>query len=253
MKHLIITADDFGRSPTINAAIERAYRSGALTQASLMVNEPAAAEAVAMARRCPGLQVGLHLTLCAGLASQVSPLTDLHGNLPASPTRAGLRYAFSPRLIPALQAEIAGQFDRFLAFGLPPTYWDGHLHLHLHPTIFRLGLPIALQRGFRAIRLVREPAPRSLISGIFHLLSRAAQPALLAQGVEFSDRIFGLRQTERMTQAVLQQLIAKLPEGLSEIYFHPGAEPEEFDYSSLAALLGPLGVVLTRLPRQIEG
>src|ERR1051325_8571977 len=52
-RRLIVNADDFGRSSSINAAVIRAHREGILTSASLMVNEPAFAEAVALARQNP--------------------------------------------------------------------------------------------------------------------------------------------------------------------------------------------------------
>ena len=58
---LIVNADDFGRSRSINEAVIRAHREGILTTASLMVNEPACAEAVALAKENPRLGVGLHL------------------------------------------------------------------------------------------------------------------------------------------------------------------------------------------------
>ena len=52
---LIVNADDFGRSTSINQAVLRAHREGILTTASLMVNEPACAEAVALASENPRL------------------------------------------------------------------------------------------------------------------------------------------------------------------------------------------------------
>ena len=52
-RRLIVNADDFGRSSSINQAVIRAHREGILTTASLMVNEPAADEAVALARANP--------------------------------------------------------------------------------------------------------------------------------------------------------------------------------------------------------
>jgi hopanoid biosynthesis associated protein HpnK len=237
LKQLILTADDFGRSPEINAAIERAHRAGFLTQASLMVNEPAAEEAARIARRNPALCVGLHLTLCAGRATGVSSLTDSQRNFPASPARAGLRYFFSPTLTAPLQDEIRAQFERFRALGFPPTYWDGHAHLHLHPTILRLTLPIAREHGFRATRLVREPGPPAPLPLIFQALSRAAIPHLQEHGIQFADHVFGLRDTGRMTTARLAALLEKLPEGRNELYFHPGAEPAEPDYPTLVPLL----------------
>ena len=65
-RRLIVNADDFGRSRSINEAVIRAHREGILTSASLMVNEPACGEAVALARENPDLCVGLHLSLLCG-------------------------------------------------------------------------------------------------------------------------------------------------------------------------------------------
>src|SRR5712671_178540 len=65
-RRLIVNADDFGRSRSINEAVIRAHREGILTSASLMVNEEASAEAIALARENPQLGVGLHLTLLCG-------------------------------------------------------------------------------------------------------------------------------------------------------------------------------------------
>ena len=51
LNRLVITADDFGLSEPVNAAIEEAHRRGILSAASLMVGAPAAADAVERARR----------------------------------------------------------------------------------------------------------------------------------------------------------------------------------------------------------
>ena len=66
---LVVNADDFGRSASINAAVVQAHRAGILTSASLMLNESATDEAVALARENPRLGVGLHLTLLCGHAA----------------------------------------------------------------------------------------------------------------------------------------------------------------------------------------
>ena len=46
MKELIVTADDFGYDSAVNEAVVAAYRDGVLRYASLMVDRPAAGEAV---------------------------------------------------------------------------------------------------------------------------------------------------------------------------------------------------------------
>jgi chitin disaccharide deacetylase len=245
LKQLILTGDDFGRSSEINEAIERHHQAGLLSQASLMVNERAVEEAVRIAHRHPALCVGLHLTLCGGRAARLSPLTDSAGRLPASPALAGLRYAFDPRAAEPLGEEIAAQFARFRELGFPPTYVDGHTHLHLHPVVLRTLLgPLATDR-FRMLRLVREPGNGSPVALIFRALSSAALPGLDRIGVRAADHVFGLRDTGRMTGERLARLIARLPGGLSEIYFHPGAEPAEPDFATLRLLLADRKILLT--------
>ncbi len=216
-RRITLTADDFGRSAEVNAAIERWHRAGALTQASLMVHEPQAAAAVEIARRHPSLRIGLHLTLCDGLASDGTPL-------PSSPAWAGLRYALWPGARAWLRGEISAQFGKFRALGLPPTYWDGHAHLHLHPVIFALTLPIAIAHGFRFTRLVREPGPSGTLPWIFDRLCAHAAPRLRTASVGFTDAVFGLRKSGWMDAAEFERALLHAQKNTTEIYFHPGAE-----------------------------
>lgn len=226
---LIITGDDFGRSHAINEAIEAHHQAGFLTQASLMIHEPFAEEAVRIARRNPGLCVGLHLTLCAAARSGASPLTDATGNFEPRPGRAGWRYFWDRRLETALQAEIREQFERFAATRLPAVYWDGHTHLHLHPTIFRLTLPLAWAAGFRAVRLVQTDGCGSL-GWIFHHLSRSAGKT----GLHHSDRLLGLAETGKMDGARMSAAISRSGWGpLTEIYYHPGLDGHDLDFPRL--------------------
>ena len=82
MRRVIFTADDFGLSASVNAAIVKAHRDGLLTHASLMVNGEAFGEAVQMAKENPDLRVGLHLTLVMGRPNQRS--TAVRGPRPRS-------------------------------------------------------------------------------------------------------------------------------------------------------------------------
>ena len=217
-RNLFVTGDDFGASPEINAAIEQYHRAGALHCASLMVDARYVEEAMEIARRNPSLCVGLHLTLCED-----------------SPALAGLRYAFSPAARRWLPGEIRRQFDRFHALGLPPLYWDGHTHLHLHPVVLANTLPIVREHGFRFTRLVREPGASALLPLIFRALSRAAIPRLQEHGIGFADQVFGLRHTGRMSGDAFRGAITAA-KGIAEIYFHPGVDPAP-EPEELAALL----------------
>lgn len=214
---LLITGDDLGLSPRVNSEIERYHSAGALDQASLMVFAPHLDDALAITRRNPQLRIGLHLTLATH-----------------RPALAGLRFLFTSRT--ALRAEIERQFAAFRALGLAPTYWDGHMHLHLHPVVLRLTIPIARAHGFTRVRLVLEPGPPALLPWIFERLSRAAIQRLRTAGIAFTDRTFGLRHTGRMDLAAFQHAFAHAGGGSTEIYFHPGAEASPPDPVQLAAL-----------------
>jgi len=110
-----------------------------LTNASLMVGGAAAAQAAALARENPRLAVGLHLTLTRGRAA-LSPeaaggLTDEEGRFARDPVRAGLAYFFNRGLRAPLLRECSAQIEAFLDAGLSLSHIDGHLNMHMHPSV----------------------------------------------------------------------------------------------------------------------
>jgi len=246
-RRLIVNADDFGRSPAINQAVIRAHREGILTTASLMVNEPAFEEAVALAREHPALGVGLHLTLLCGhsaLPPEAIPgLVNARGEFTNNPAGAGFRYFFQRGLREPLRREIHAQFQKFRATRLPLDHVNGHLHLHLHPTVFSILMADAAQLGIKRLRLTFDPfrlnlraasghlAYRALHVAIFHPLSARARPALAARSIRHTDAVFGLLQNARVDEAYLTKLLPQLPAGDSELYSHPSLDEfrNEFD------------------------
>lgn len=221
MKQLIITGDDFGLNHQVNESVERYYRAGLLTQASLMVNGPVVDGAIEIAHRNPRLCVGLHLDVLGG----------------QNPAVAGLGYAFSPRARRRAAAEIAAQFERFLSLGFAPAYWDGHTHLHLHPFIFSTSIPHAIRLKFRATRLVRGEQSPAVLARIFRALSAQAERKLRGTSIRVADRVLGLSRTGRVTTDWFAAALETLPAGLTEIYFHPGAEPAELDPKRLLGVI----------------
>jgi chitin disaccharide deacetylase len=246
-RRLVANADDFGRSPSINAAVIRAHQDGILTTASLMVNEPACAEAVELARQNPRLGVGLHLTLLCGHSAlapdQIPGLVDARQQFPTNPAVAGWRYFFHRRIRPQLRAEVHAQFRKFRETGLPLDHVNGHLHLHLHPTIFRILMADADQLGINRVRLTLDPfwlnlrlasghlGYRALHAILFQPLAAAARPVLDRRGFRHTDWVFGLLQNARVDEAYLLKLLAHLPAGVSELYSHPSLDEfkNEFD------------------------
>ncbi|HYG33659.1 MAG TPA: ChbG/HpnK family deacetylase, partial [Clostridia bacterium] len=180
-----------------------------------------------------------------------------------NPAGAGFRYFFQPGLREQLRAEIHAQFARFHATGLPLDHVNGHLHLHLHPTVFGILMEDADQLGIQRVRLTFDPfwLNLRLASGqlpyrvthalVFHSLAARARPVLKRRGFRYTSRVFGLLQNARVDEAYVLRLLSRLPEGESELYSHPSLDEfkNEFD-----ALISPrvreqvkaLGVELIR-------
>lgn len=237
---VIFNADDLGQSETINRAIAQAFDEGVLTSASLMVGGFAWKSGVSLARLRPQLGVGLHLVVLQGRGvlspSQVPSLLKPDGSFGEQPFWIGLKYYFSPTLQKSLKAEIEAQFQHFESTGLILDHVNGHLHYHLHPTVFHLLIPLVVQYGRVAVRLPREDWKiHRKIGGeasgfplyiIFRLLVKRAISKLCSVGIPFADSVWGLLQTGRMKEDYVISLLHHLPQGIHEIYFHPDTQGE---------------------------
>ena len=243
---LIVTADDFGLHLAVNQAVEQGYSQGVLRAASLMVAAPAAADAVARARRLPGLAVGLHLVLAEGKAvlapARIPALVDAQGQFSSNMVANGVRFFFLPRVRRQLAAEIRAQFEAFAATGLRLDHVNAHKHFHLHPTVLSLILRIGRDFGLGAVRVPAEPGMGPWLRPWLALM----RWRLARTGVACNDHVFGLRHSGAMDEQVLLDALGRLPRGLSELYLHPavhggltGAMATYRHADELAALLSP--------------
>lgn len=239
-RRLVVTADDFGAAPEVNAAVVRAHREGILTSTSLMVTGDATEEAVRLARQNPRLAVGLHLVLAQGRPAaplaEIPHLVGTDGAFRRAPISTGIRYAFEYVFRAGrtqLRREIEAQLTAFAATGLPLAHLDGHLNMHLHPMVLPIVLELAPRFGIRAVRLLREDLgaalrydadhfPRKVMEGVvFQVLVAHAAPRLRAAGIATADRVYGMHQTGHVDERYLLSLLAALPPGVSEVYCHP--------------------------------
>jgi chitin disaccharide deacetylase len=113
MRYVVVNADDFGASPGVNRGIVESHRGGIVTSTSLMTEMPASQEAPRLARECPSLSVGLHVSL-----PDIEWKSD-DADLPAPA---------------AVRGALEAQLRRFVELlGRPPTHLDSHHHIHTHP------------------------------------------------------------------------------------------------------------------------
>jgi hopanoid biosynthesis associated protein HpnK len=263
-RSLIVTADDFGLAMPVNEAIERAHKEGILAAASLMTGGPAFADAAARARKLPHLSVGLHVTLLDGRPvlppEQVPGLVGSDGRFFSDPFRFGLALYFLPALRRQADAEIDAQFARFGETGLAMDHVNGHKHFHLHPVVLQAVIRNAARFGQPPLRLPFEPFGASFkaardrplgraASALFYFVqTRHVRRAVRGAGLASNDFLFGLNDSGAMTEARVLALIDNLPDGVSELYFHPAARrwegpdnlpPDYMPDVELATLLSP--------------
>jgi len=264
LRKLIVNADDFGLSSGVNRAIERAWQNGILTQASLMAGGGAFDEAVEIAHRNPGLQVGLHLTLVQGRPvlppEKLAGLVGTDGCFPNNPVAMGMKLFFDPTIRMQLRNEIDAQIQKIKQAGIPLTHIDGHLNIQMHPTVFALLAELMQRYGITSFRTTRERLfenlrhDRSRLLGksverfIFGILSSHAGPTLKYHGITTAVEVKGVLNSGRMTEDYLLAILDRLRVGTSEVYFLPGCLPDAEitrrmpDYrheQELAALLSP--------------
>src|SRR5690242_7546048 len=235
MKSVTFSADDFGLSEAVNEGIERAHREGVLQAASLMVAAPAAADAIRRARANPALRVGLHLVVIEGPAvlppAEIPDLVDAAGEFPSDQLRLGLNYFFRPNIRRQLAAEIRAQFAAFAATGLTLDHANAHKHMHLHPTVGAMMLRIGRDYGLNRIRVPAEPpdvmarcgTPVGLGDKVLYRWTEILRRQARMVGMAANDHCFGLAWSGHMTADRIRQLLRHLPDGDSEIYFHPAA------------------------------
>lgn len=243
MRYLIVNADDFGLTAGVNRAVIEAHTSGIVTSTTVMVNMPAFDEAVRLAKKYPSLGVGLHFNITQGSpvaeASRVSSLLNERGEFFGTST-ALLRQMLTSRLrLTDIETELRAQIEKALQAGLRLTHVDSHKHSHALPPVCEVIANVIGEYGIRAVRLPRETwrlpirnlsaklIKQSLGAWVLAQLCRGSESTLQRTSVKTANAFFGVTHTGFWTKRWLLDLIATLPEGVSELMTHPGDDDAE--------------------------
>jgi chitin disaccharide deacetylase len=206
----------------------------------MMVNTPAFADAVSLAKARPRLGVGLHLNLVSG-----RPLTDAPSLVNARtgefhPLGELARRAFAGRVrAEEVRRECDAQLRALAGAGIVATHLDSHRHAHALPGILPMVAASAYEAGLHWVRrpldrpsleepvasakmLVLHAAWRRALVGVDH-----AYLPLLARAPNF--RGIALQGASDL-EARLLALLDRLPSGATELMLHPG-----YDDATLAA------------------
>lgn len=250
MRRLIINADDFGMTSGINRAILEAHRAGIVTSSTIMANERAVDDAIALASQNPSLGTGCHIVLADGVPVSAA---DRVPSLIGSQNGNGAR--FRPGIAKLAAAVLAGkvreeevrieagaQIEKLQARGVKLSHLDSHMHSHVLPPVARGVLQAAREHGITAVRNPIEPAwslAATHKASSLRSWNRSAQVTILRtlrsqfldvvrkNGLKIPDGNIGIAVTGLMNRELLTRLVESMPEGTWELVAHPGYNDRE--------------------------
>ena len=223
---MVVTADDFGRSDSICHAVELAFREGLVTDASLMVNAGSRDLGLEVARRNPGLGIGVHLAF-----QDVEPLTSskfVSSLRQLSHGAVFLRMLFAgPSQIREVRAEMEAQVKWLIDQDIRPSHINGHNHLHIHPRIRRTVSQLALkydipwkrtphERNFEKVGFTRRF--QQIVLSFFCKITSF----VIDSRIHIPDQFFGFAVSGRLKREHLAKYMAKATSGITEIICHIG-------------------------------
>jgi hopanoid biosynthesis associated protein HpnK len=234
-KRIIINADGFGRCEAINKAVAEAHTNGVLTSTTIMANMPAASEAVKIAKKLPGLGVGIRLNLFEGppvsKGSSIGCLLDADGRFGLSVFRLALLSVAGHNFRNAIRTEMAAQIQWLLDQGLTPTHLDSYKHIHSFPAIYSIVCGLARDFGIAAVRCTFEPKQvlhmpwplttevgrdKAKKARIMARINRMQNPDLLK-----TDALLGLAHEGKIDVNFFRAVALYTPVATAEVMTHP--------------------------------
>ncbi len=243
MKKLIINADDFGLSQSVNRGIIECFQKGIVRSATLMPNMPGFQDAVRLARENSGLGIGAHLNIYRGKPvlspDKIPSLVDKKGMFLAS--FALMRRIYFGQVNPKeVEAELKAQIVKIKEAGITITHLDSEKHFHALPVVASVVANLAAYFNISRVRLPRERwSPKrviDLLSFQFYKMQYLALRSnfLVAQfrkhSIKFIDNFYGILYSGKINLEEFLKLLERLGLGNSEIMVHPGYVDEELEH-----------------------
>lgn len=156
---LIINADDFGMSETVNEAIVDGYKNGILSSTCIMANMPAFQNAAEKLNSVEGIGLGVHLNIIEGKTILEQPksnsrLYDENGNFNNGFIQILLK-SYNKDFMKEVEQEFRGQIEAVLKY-TKPDHLDSHVHTHGIPNIFKLVCKLAKEYEIPCVRTQYE-------------------------------------------------------------------------------------------------
>ncbi len=213
---LIITCPNLGASNADNLGVYSSLRDGAATSAGVMVPCPWSRHA---ASEYHGEDVGVNLTLNAefsvyrwGPITHAPSLVDGSGGFPQT-----VDDLWEHADLDETRKECRAQLERAILWGFDVSHLGSHLStLHMRPEFFDVELDLAIDYRLP----LRLPNANEEARIGFPLRSIAIEEGIVVVDNQLVTR-------DRPTRSTIEQFVADLPTGVSEVTVYPGADTPE--------------------------
>lgn len=223
---LLVNADDFGMCHDQNEGVIRGLTEGVFTSSTILVTCPWFEEAAEFARKNPGADLGVHLTLTAEWErykwgpvlgrNAVPSLCDAGGYL-----WQRVEQVYKHARLDEAESEQRAQIEKALGAGIDVTHLDSHMGtLHLNARYHEIYARLADEYRL-PIRLASRRHMRT--DGMGAILDK-----LDACGIVTTDHLvfYGPPKVEE-TENYWTNLIRGLKPGITEVLCHPAIARDE--------------------------
>lgn len=241
MKQLIVAADDFGLTRSVNEGIVRSYEEGIVTSLNLMPTGEAFDDAMRLAKNIGLNEAGAHLALTETISvadpSRIPSLVDTDGRFYADNAKFFLKFLSGAIDLDEVYVELKAQLDKVAATEIKITNLSSHEHIHMVPELLDIFIKLAKEYDIPAIRYPHEDrSSRRLSVRTFYkalalsYFEKRMSRALNASGMTAPEHFRGFLDSSNITEEVLLDIIANLEDATTELVCHPGfLGPEVMD------------------------
>lgn len=233
MKYLIVNADDFGLTKSINEGIAKAYKEGIVTSSSLMPTGEAFEDALDLIKDFKLDSIGAHLSL-----TETTPVAD-SAKIPTLIAKDNKFYKnhneffinFLLHLVKRDQIyiELKAQLEVLKKAGIKIASLSSHEHIHMLPEMLDIFVELAKEYDIPALRyphkemvLGKFDVKKRYKAMILSFFDKGMEKVLNESGMKHTDHFLGFLDSGRLREDTLIDMFKSLEEGSTELVCHPG-------------------------------
>ena len=241
MKYLIVSADDFGLTKSVNEGIAKAHREGIVSSINLFPSGEAFGDALRLAKELGLKEAGAHLALTetrpVAQAKSVPTLVSSDGRFCAGRNQLIPRFLLGMVDRDHIYVELKAQLNAVAAAGIAITDLSSHEHIHMIPDILAIFVKLAKEYDIPAIRYPhKDKSARAFEmmnvykNFVLSCFERGMAKVLSASAIRSPDHFRGFLDSANITETTLLTILDSIEDGTTELVCHPGfLGPEVID------------------------